>query len=336
MARVEKAESGNRPGEFALIEEVFAPLASGAEGAFALKDDAALYRVEDGCETILTVDAIVAGIHFLSDDPAESVARKLLRVNLSDLAAKGAVPKGYLLVTAWADDTTFDWIKRFAAGLGGDQKRYGVSLWGGDTVKTPGPLTLSLTAIGEVPIGGMILRGGARPGDDIYVTGTLGDAALGLEVLKGRLSGLGHEDADWLVRRYREPEPRCSLGPRLRGLVHAGLDVSDGLLADLGHICETSGTGARIEKDRLPLSAAAKMALRQNETLFPLIAGGGDDYEILFAAPPEKGNEIEAAAGEASVRATKIGRVTGPDEGVTLVDGAGHAIPLKQLGYSHF
>ncbi|PKQ01670.1 MAG: thiamine-phosphate kinase [Alphaproteobacteria bacterium HGW-Alphaproteobacteria-12] len=319
-----------------MIEEVFAPLASGAKGAFALKDDAALYRAGDGCETVLTVDAIVAGIHFFPDDPAESVARKLLRVNLSDLTAKGAVPKGYLLVTAWADDTTFDWIKRFAAGLVDDQKRYGVSLWGGDTVKTPGPLTLSLTAIGEVPVGGMIPRGGARPGDDLYVTGTLGDAALGLEVLRGKLSGLGSEDAGHLVRRYREPEPRCSLGPKLRGLVHAGLDVSDGLLADLGHICETSGTGARIEKDRLPLSAAAQMALRQDETLFPLIVSGGDDYEILFAAPPERANEIDVAAGEASVQVTKIGRVTGPEEGVTLADGAGRAIPLKQLGYSHF
>ncbi|PKP76468.1 MAG: thiamine-phosphate kinase [Alphaproteobacteria bacterium HGW-Alphaproteobacteria-3] len=335
MAPADETEGG-RPSEFALIEEVFAPLASGADGALMLKDDAALYRVEAGCETVLTVDAIVAGIHFLPDDPAESVARKLLRVNLSDLAAKGAVPKGYLLVTAWADDTAFDWIKRFAGGLADDQRRYGVSLWGGDTVKTPGPLTLSLTAIGEVPIGGMIPRSGARPGDDLYVTGTLGDAALGLEVLKGRLSGPGSEDAAYLVRRYREPEPRCSLGPRLRGLAHAALDVSDGLLADLGHICETSGVGARIEKGRLPLSVAAQRALQGDETLFPLIAGGGDDYEILFAASPEKRAGIEAAAGEASVLVTRIGRVTGPEEGVTLADGAGRAIPLKQLGYRHF
>lgn len=335
MAPAEKVE-GDLPGEFALIEDIFAPLASQARGALALKDDAALYRADEGCETVLTVDAIVAGVHFLADDPAESVARKLLRVSLSDLAAKGAVPKGYLLVTAWAGDTTFDWIKRFASGLAEDQARYGVALWGGDTVKTPGPLTFSLTAIGEVPIGTMIPRGGARPGDDLYVTGTLGDAALGLEVLKGKLSGLGNEDEGHLVRRYREPEPRCSLGPRLRGLAHAGLDVSDGLLADLGHICETSGTGARIEKDRLPLSAAVKKALQRDETLFPLIVGGGDDYELLFAAPPERAREIEVAAGEAAVRVTKIGRVMGPEEGVTLADGSGRPIPLKHLGYRHF
>ena len=335
MAPADKTE-GARPNEFTLIEEVFAPLASGASGAFALKDDAALYRATEGCETVLTVDAIVAGVHFLPDDPPESVARKLLRVNLSDLAAKGAVAKGYLLVTAWADDTGLDWIRRFAAGLAEDQVRYGVSLWGGDTVRTTGPLTLSLTAVGEVPAGAMLRRGGAKSGDDVYVSGTLGDAALGLQVLKGALKGPGEEDAAYLVQRYREPEPRVSLGPRLRGLASASLDVSDGLLADLGHICEVSGVGARIERDRLPLSGAARAAVEADGELFSLIAGGGDDYEILFTAPPEKAAEIGAAAREAGVPVTKIGTIEAAAAGLTLVDGSGRPIPLKQLGYRHF
>ncbi|WP_421865814.1 thiamine-phosphate kinase [Parvibaculum sp.] len=335
MAPADKAE-GARPGEFRLIEEVFAPLASGAAGAFALKDDAALYRASTGWETVLTVDAIVAGVHFLPDDPPESVARKLLRVNLSDIAAKGAVPKGYLLVTAWADDTSFDWIKRFASGLAEDQERYGISLWGGDTVRTSGPLMLSLTAIGELPQGTLLARGGAHPGDDIYVSGTLGDAALGLEVLRAKLDDLSPEDRAQLVRRYREPEPRCSLGPRLRGVASASLDISDGLFADLGHLCGQSGAGARIEMDRLPLSDAARRAVEGQPELFQLIVGGGDDYEILFAAPPEKAGQVAAAAAEASVSVTRIGEVRETDEGVKLVDRAGQPIPLKQLGYRHF
>lgn len=335
MAPADKSE-GDRPDEFTLIEDVFAPLASSAAGAFALKDDAALYRASEGCETVLTVDAIVAGVHFLPDDPPESVARKLLRVNLSDIAAKGAIPKGYLLVTAWADDTGLDWIKRFAAGLGGDQENFGVSLWGGDTVRTSGPLTLSLTAIGELPKGMMLRRSGARPGDDIYVSGTLGDAALGLEVLKGGVRDLEEGDAAHLIRRYREPEPRCSLGPRLPGLASAALDVSDGLFADLGHLCAQSGTGARIEKELLPLSRPARRAIERNPELFPLIVSGGDDYEILFAAPPEKAGAIEDAAAEAAVPVTRIGRATEAEEGLTLIGGSGEPIPLKQLGYRHF
>lgn len=335
MAPADKAE-GKRPDEFTLIEEVFAPLAAEAPGAFALKDDAALYRAGEGCETVLTVDAIVAGVHFLPDDPPESVARKLLRVNLSDLAAKGAIPKGYLLVTAWTDETSLEWIRRFAGALLEDQRRYGLALWGGDTVRTTGPLTLSLTAIGEVSAGAMLPRGGAKEGDDVYVSGTLGDAALGLEVLRGKLTGLRPEDADYLIRRYREPDPRSALGPRLCGIASASLDVSDGLLADLEHICDVSGKGARIERDRLPLSDAAKRAIERDFSLFSLVAGGGDDYEILFTAPAAMAGQVEAAATESAVAATKIGRISGAGEGVTLVDGSGRAIPLKQLGYRHF
>ncbi|MDP1628250.1 thiamine-phosphate kinase [Parvibaculum sp.] len=328
--------SDRRPNEFALIEELFAPLAAGYPGAYALKDDAALFSPSPDHETVLTVDAMVDGVHFLPDDPPESVARKLLRVNLSDLAAKGAVPRGYLLVTSWPADTPLAWMRRFAAGLESDQRLFGVSLWGGDTTSTPGPLTLSLTAIGEVPRGQIIRRGGGQPGDEVYVTGTVGDAALGLMVLQGTLEGLTAAQEAHLTQRYREPEPRIAFGPRLRGLAHAALDVSDGLAADLGHICEVSGVGARIEMDLVPLSDAARAALTRAPDLVERIAGGGDDYEILFAVPPERAAEVRAVVAETGIPATRIGTLTERTEGVTILDRSGSPIRLKQLGYRHF
>lgn len=328
--------SNDRPNEFALIEELFAPLAAGYPGAYALKDDAALFSPSPDRDTVLTVDAMVAGVHFLPDDPPESVARKLLRVNLSDLAAKGATPKGYLLVTSWQADTPIAWMRGFAAGLESDQRLFGVSLWGGDTTSTPGPLTLSLTAIGEVPRGQMIRRGGAQPGDEVYVTGTVGDAALGLMVLQGKLEGLSAVQAAHLTRRYREPEPRIAFGPRLCGLAHAALDVSDGLAADLGHICEVSGVGARIEMDLVPLSDAVRAVLTRAPELVERIAGGGDDYEILFAVPPERAAEVGAVVAETGIPATRIGTLTERAEGVTILDRSGNPIRLKQLGYRHF
>ncbi|MEP0707162.1 MAG: thiamine-phosphate kinase [Parvibaculum sp.] len=337
MVPPDKADGGGkRPGEFELIEKIFAPLAAGADGAYALKDDAALYRSAPGCETVLTVDAMVAGVHFLPEDPPESVARKLLRVNLSDLAAKGAVPKGYLLTTVWAEGTSLEWIEAFASGLESDQVRYGVTLWGGDTVKTPGPLTLSLTAIGEVAEGQMIRRGGARPGDDLYITGTVGDGGLGLMVLQDKLRGLSAADAAFLCRRYREPDPRTDVGPKLCGIAHAALDVSDGLMADLGHICEVSGVGARVEMDRVPLSEAARAALDNDAGLVAQIAGGGDDYEILFVVPAGKADAIAGIAAETGVPVTRIGSILRADQGLSAVDGSGRQIPLKQLGYRHF
>lgn len=329
-------ERGNRPGEFEIIENIFAPLAANAPGAYGLKDDAALFHPSQGCETVLTADAMIAGVHFLPDDPPESIAKKLLRVNLSDLAAKGAVPRGYLLVTAWPADIGESWIRRFADGLATDQAAFGISLWGGDTVKTPGPLTLSLTAIGEVSEGEAIRRGGAKRGDDIYVTGTLGDGALGLEVLRGGFEGLSRAHADYLAARYREPSPRLTFGQRLAGIAHAALDISDGLMADLGHVCSASAVGARIELDALPVSAAGRAALSLRPELTGLVAGGGDDYEILFTAAPGSADRIGAVAAETGVPATRIGTVLRSGEGVSAVDAQGLPVALKQLGYRHF
>lgn len=323
-----------RPDEFSLIADIFAPLAAGAPGAYGLKDDAASFTPSSGMDTVLTVDALVEGVHFLSTDPAGGVARKLLRVNLSDLAAKGATPRGYLLTTAWRPDTSFEWIAEFAAGLAADQHHFGVTLWGGDTVSTPGPLTFSLTAIGEAPQGRMLRRGGARPGDGLFLTGTVGDAALGLAVAQGRLKVSGEDEAA-LVGRYRQPEPRVSVGPRLIGFAHAALDVSDGLMADLTHLCEVSGVGARIEVARLPLSPAAGRVAGE-PALLETILTGGDDYEILFAAPPETVAVIDSLAAETGVRITRIGTALDAGEGVSVLSASGEPLALKRLGFRHF
>lgn len=336
MMRVEKPDGGECRDEFEIIEELFAPLAADAPGAYGLKDDAAVFTPTPGYETVLTVDTIVEGVHFLSGDPPESVARKLLRVNLSDLAAKGAHPRGYLLAASWPHGTMLEWMRAFATGLAGDQRRYGISLWGGDTTSTPGALTLSLTAIGEVPAGQTIRRGGARPGDGVYVTGTIGDAALGLKFLRGEIEGLESAHADFLVKRYREPEPRVTFGSRLYDIARASVDVSDGLMADLGHICEVSGVGARIELAGIPLSEAARTVLGRQPDLTEAVVSGGDDYEILFTAAAGEGEAITAITRETGISATQIGVVTEEGEGVAMIAPSGEPVPLKHLGYRHF
>lgn len=232
-------------GEFERIRRYFAPLA--APGGLELTDDAALVDCRAGYRLVVTADAVVAGVHFLPDDPPDLVAKKLLRVNLSDLAAMGARPLYYLLTTALPASLGVEWVSEFARGLGEDQQLYAVALLGGDLVSTPGPATLSLTAIGEAAAGAEIRRSGARVGDMVWVSGTIGDAYLGLGALRGGFRELSAEHRAALIRRFRLPEPRVALGPALAGLAHAMIDVSDGLVADLRHICETSGVAAAIE-----------------------------------------------------------------------------------------
>ncbi len=321
-----------RGGEFGLIADLLAPLA--ADGAFHLTDDAALLpELPPGQGWVVTKDAMVASIHFLPDDPPDLVARKLLRVNLSDLAAMGAVPVGYLLATAWTRDTDRDWISRFVDGLAADQAIFDVGLFGGDTVHTSGALTFSLTALGTAPRDRLLRRNGARPGDDIYVSGTLGDSALGLHILQDDLETEA-DHAAFLTGRYRLPEPRCTLGPALAGLASAAQDISDGLLADLGHIARQSGVGAEIHLELLPLSVAAREALvaRPDLALVPL--NGGDDYELVFTAAPAMRDEIRAAAAASQVPVTRIGR-TLAGEGVQAL-AAGRPLPLGKTGWQHF
>jgi thiamine-monophosphate kinase len=316
-------------GEFEFIARRLRPLA-GAPGALGLTDDAALLDPRPGTQLVLTKDAMVAGVHFLPDDPPDRIAQKLLRVNLSDLAAMGAEPIGYLLALARPKALEDDWLGTFCKGLAADNATYGISVFGGDTVSTPGPLTLSLTAIGDVPKGEALLRGGARPGDDIWVSGTLGDAALGLAVLQAKLEVDGPAREN-LIERYRLPSPRLALGQALRGLAHAAIDISDGLLADLGHILEASEVGAEIHADLLPLSHAAKgLAGAQDAAL-----SGGDDYELLFTASPSQRDAIEHLAPELDLSLTRVGALrTG--SGVRVVDASGRPIEPTSRGWQHF
>src|SRR5580704_11902038 len=320
-------------GEFGRIRGFFAPLAG--PGGLDLRDDAALLACDAGHRLVVTVDAIVAGVHYLPDDPPDLVARKLLRVNLSDLAAMGARPRHYLLTTALPAMFGDDWVEKFAAGLGKDQRHYGIDLLGGDSVATEGPAVLSLTAIGEVVAGTEIRRSGAQQGDDIWVSGTIGDAFLGLQVLRGSYPSLSVEQRTALIKRFQLPEPRVELGPRLAGIVHAMLDVSDGLVADLGHICEASQVGACVALAELPLSPAAKQIAAGMPDLPLRLTTAGDDYELLFTAPPEASETILRLAAELRLPLTAIGTIE-PGAAVRLVDAEGKLVPVAAAGYRHF
>lgn len=322
------AEDATRPGEFALIARHFRPLAG--PGALDLSDDAALLDPPAGRQLVLAADAMVAGVHFLPDDPPETIGRKLLRVNLSDLAAMGAAPLGYLMTCALPHGTPDGWIAGFAAGLAEDQRGFGLSVLGGDTVATPGPASLSLTIIGSVAPGRALRRAGARPGDDVWVSGTIGDGALGLLALTGRLPA----DA-WLADRYRLPQPRLALGQALAGIVHAAMDVSDGLAQDLGHLARESGCGAEIEAAAVPLSGPARAALAADPALLARILGGGDDYELLFAADPAAAALVLAASAATRTPVARIGRFL-DGAGVVVLDASRQPIALPVAGWSHF
>lgn len=313
------------PAEFGLIARHFRPLAG--PGGLGLLDDAALLRPPPGRELVLAADAMVEGVHFLPDDPADTVGAKLLRVNLSDLAAMGADPLAYLMTVSAPRTTPDAWFAAFAAGLAADQARFGVSLLGGDTTNTPGPLTLSLTILGHTAPGTAIRRTGARLGDEVWVTGTIGDGALGLRALRGEVP-----DPDGtLARRYRFPEPR--LGVARPSLARACLDVSDGLVQDLGHLCRAAGLGAEIEVAAVPLSPAARAA---GPAWLETRLTGGDDYELLMAVAPEHGPALAAHAARFGVAATRIGRFVPGAGGVRVLDEAGRELPLARAGWSHF
>jgi thiamine-monophosphate kinase len=323
-----------RLSEFAMIAKLLAPLAK-SEGAFGLTDDAATLRLAESEELVVTVDALVEGVHFLRNDPPDLIAKKALRVNLSDLAAKGATPRGYLLalsLSSWVDDA---WLTHFAGGLADDQERYVVSLLGGDTTSTPGPLTLSITALGVVLKGYMIPRAGAKPGELVFVSGTIGDAGAGLHLLTGSAGQIAKQDREYLISRYRLPEPRLALGRSLVGLASAALDVSDGLIADLGHIAETSEVRIVVDASRVPLSPALTNFWGRDSENIARAATAGDDYEIAFTAPASTRAAVAKAAEEAGVPLHEIGRVE-KGEGVVLADEKGDPIPVSKSGFTHF
>ena len=324
----------SRPGEDELIARFFAPLAGPA--ALGLRDDVALLEPPPGDDLVLTTDALVAGVHFFADDPPDAIARKALRVNLSDLAAKGARPLGFLLSLALPRDWREDWLKAFAAGLGADAEAYGCPLAGGDTVATPGPLTLSVTAFGAVPHGRMAARSGVKPGDRLYVTGTIGDAAIGLLARQGRGLDIAQADRNFLLDRYLAPQPRVALAPAMAAYAHGGMDVSDGFVGDLTKMLAVSGVSARVRVYRLPLSLAARAAIAANPDLFAVAATGGDDYEIIASVAPEFGARLRGGgrrrrgardAGRRGGRGSRRPRFVGPDGGL---------VTFARGSYSHF
>jgi thiamine-monophosphate kinase len=328
------SSSSERPGEFALIAKLFAPLAT-SRNAFGLKDDAATLPLRAGQDVVVTTDALVSGVHFLDADPADTVAQKALRVNLSDLAAKGAVPAGYLMALSLPPSVDMDWLRLFVRGLAVDQKQFGIALLGGDTTRTPGPLSIAITAFGYVPKGTMIRRSGAKPGDIVFVTGSIGDGAGGLAVQKGAGKLLSRAVRNHLIHRYQVPQPRTAIGPLLRGVARASLDVSDGLLADLGHIAETSKVRIVVEAAAVPRSGALHALWGDNQDAIVRALTGGDDYEIAFTAPPRLEMKVMAAAAKSGVMVSRIGHVE-RGQGVLLRDAKRQAIPVPDKGWTHF
>lgn len=324
-------------GEDSLIARYFGPLATDP-GAFGLGDDAAVLKAL-GNDVVVTTDAIVEGVHFLSDDPPDTVARKALRVNLSDLAAKGADPAGFVLTLALRAATD-SWLQPFASALGEDATRFACPLLGGDTVSTPGPLMISITAFGRVAPGKMVHRSGARAGDRVVVTGTIGDAALGLDVLSdGKVAAaLGHDSAarEWLAGRYRVPQPRNALAHAVRDHASAAMDVSDGLAGDLAKLCQASGVSAVIDSPRIPLSAPAAALLARGTVGLEALVAGGDDYEILCTIPERSLEAFAGAARLAGVATTEIGTVVAGNMVPRFLDAEGRDIALQRLSYSHF
>lgn len=308
-------------GEFDWIARLLRPLTRGAPEALDLLDDAAVIPSRPGFDLVVTKDALVAGVHFLPDDPLDLVARKLLRVNLSDLAAKGAAPYGYLLTTAWPTGAAWEDRALFARGLAEDGEAFGLTLLGGDTVSTPGPLSVTATLLGWVPQGRAVLRKGARPGDLLAVSGGIGNGWLGLKAARGEI----HDPA--LADRYRLPRPRTDLIDLLQDRARAAADISDGLLADAGHLATASGCAVEIHLERMPVSSAGAAWLGgqpDEAAALTALATGGDDYEIVAAFPPDA---------PLPPGFTLVGGFA-PGQGV-LVTFKGAAVPVARLGWTH-
>lgn len=325
--------AAGRLGEFEFIDRLLRPLAASFPGAFGLGDDTARVPVPPGEELVVKTDAIVCGVHFLPTHDPGLVARKALRVNLSDLAAAGARPIAYQMALVLPDRIDDAWLERYCAGLATDQAIFGIALCGGDTASTPGALTISITALGSAPPGSTPGRGGARAGDLVFVSGTIGDAALGLLANTGRLRGADAATRAFLEDRYLLPQPRLALGMRLRGIATACLDVSDGLVGDLGHISRRSGVRALLDADAVPLSQAASAVIAAQPGLLETALTGGDDYELLFTAPPERRAAVLQAAAAAATPVAAIGRIEA-GSGV-VAERQGRPLTLARASYTH-
>lgn len=331
------ANSHDPSAEDTLIARYFKPLATDP-GAFGLVDDAAILS-SSGDDIVLTTDAVVEGVHYLATDPPDTIARKVLRVNLSDLAAKGAAPAGFVLTLALRSKEDA-WLRPFADALGEDARSFECPLLGGDTVSTPGPQMISITAFGRVPKGRMVGRTGAKPGDLILVTGTIGDAALGLDVLTGgaAAAALASDQAarEALISRYRIPHPRNALAQAVRDHATAAMDVSDGLAGDLTKLCAASGVSATINVASVPLSPAAAGLVARDAICVETLLAGGDDYEVLCTVPPAQSDALMAAGRAVGLAVTAIGTIVAGHERPRFLDGQGQELALKRLSYSHF
>ncbi len=314
--------------EFDLISRYFKPLA-GPEG-LGLTDDAACVPQANAVDSIVTKDLLIEGIHFRTQDPVDLIARKALAVNVSDCVAKGAVPYLYWLGLALPKRTNHTWLTSFSSGLAAAQRDFGCSLAGGDTTATTGPVVISITLMGTISAKQMILRSGASEGDDIYVSGTVGDAALGLWCLENN-----ELDKSELITAYQQPSPPVLFGQRLKGLASASADISDGLLADAGHIASASNVGMAIWQNKLPLSTQAAEVLQSNPDMWSCIWAGGDDYQIVFTAPPAAREKITSLANETGSRISLVGKVSA-GQGVQLLDRAGEIVQVASGGYTHF
>lgn len=315
--------------EFELIARYFARQDIRRQDVvLGIGDDCALLRVPDGMELAITTDAMVCGVHFPENTHPEALGHKALAVNLSDLAAMGAEP-AWVLLALTLPEADEAWLDAFTRGLRGMASRYNVQLVGGDT--TRGPLNVTLQVLGFVPQGKALRRDAAQSGDFIYVTGTLGDAGLGLRVVQGRASAPA-QDADYLVERLERPWPRVEAGLALRGVAHAAIDISDGLIADLGHILDASAVGAVVQVERLPLSPAFRAVAGD---AWDVALSSGDDYELCFTVPPDRTDAVEAAARDLGVPCTCIG-VIDRQPGLRLVRDDGAAFVPAGRGYEHF
>jgi thiamine-monophosphate kinase len=328
------SENDKMSAEDRLIARFFAPLAT-HPGALGLTDDAAFITPPKGCDLVLKTDAIIGGVHFFADDAADNVARKALRVNLSDLAAKGAKPLGFLLSLALPKETGEDWLAGFAQGLRADAELYGCPLFGGDTDRTPGPITVSIAMFGSVPEGTMVRRAGGKPGDRVFVSGSIGDAALGLALRRGANWKLNPAQREHLAARYLLPQPRNGLAEAVRMHASAAMDVSDGLVGDLAKLARVSGVSATVDIARVPLSDAARAALAADPALIETVLTGGDDYEVVCTVPPAKAEAFRSAAKATNVAVTEIGQVEA-GEGVRFIGPNGQALALKNPSFSHF
>lgn len=328
-----------RLGEFEIIAKYFAPLATDT-ASLSLRDDAAVLRPPEGQEIVLTCDTIVEDVHFLKDDPPESIAHKALAVNLSDLAAKGAKPYVYLLCLSLPPQPSASWLEAFASGLLALQTHAGISLVGGDTSATPGPLSVSITALGLVPHGHAVLRLGAKQGDRLYVSGAIGDAYLGLRILKqpalGRFWGFAEEETAFVIDRYRRPQPRNDLMLLVRNFAQAAIDISDGLVGDTEKLARVSHVGALIEAARVPFSPVARKALQKEPPLVEALITGGDDYEIVAAVPEASASSFESEARAKGVAMTMIGRLEGPAGEARVLGPGGEIVRLERKGFAHF